>query len=274
MKLYIPRKAFSHKGDYGHTLVIGGSYGKIGSISLTATACLRTGAGLVSIYAPKCGYQILQTLLPEAMVITDEAEKELTGISYDIDPDVICFGMGAGTSEATSKAFEGFLGTVKSPMIIDADGLNMLAKNKDLLNLIPTKSILTPHPKELERLLGNWKDDFDKINKARKFSKKHDLILVMKDAHTLVVYHDELFINNTGNPGMATAGAGDVLAGVITSLISQKYEPLNAAVLGTYIHGKAGDFAASKLSYQGMIAGDITANIGNAFLDLFINDTQ
>src|SRR5690606_8090396 len=164
--------------------------------------------------------------------------------------------------------------TINDPMVIDADGLNMLSGNKVLLDLVPAKSVLTPHPKELERLIGKWKDDFDKINKARKFSKKYDLILILKDAHTIVVYQDEMFINNTGNPGMATAGAGDVLAGVITSLISQNYEPLNAAVLGTYLHGKAGDFAASKLSYQGLIDGDITAKIGNAFLYLFINDTQ
>jgi len=274
IKLYIPRKIFSHKGDYGHSLIIGGSYGKIGSVSLTASACFRTGAGLVSIYAPSCGYEILQTVIPEAMVITDAGEKELTAITFDLKPKVICFGMGAGTSAKTLQAFENFLGTINDPMVIDADGLNMLSGNKVLLDLVPAKSVLTPHSKELERLIGKWKDDFDKINKARKFSKKYDLILILKDAHTIVVYQDEMFINNTGNPGMATAGAGDVLAGVITSLISQNYEPLNAAVLGTYLHGKAGDFAASKLSYQGMIAGDITANIGNAFLDLFINDTQ
>lgn len=274
MKLYMPRKVFSHKGDYGHTLIIGGSYGKIGSISLTATAALRTGAGLVTIYAPKCGYQILQTILPEAMVITDEGENELTNIEFEIKPDVICFGMGAGTSAATIKAYEESLKAIENPMVIDADGLNMLSGNKDLIKLIPPNSVLTPHPKELERLIGKWKNDFDKIKKAKKFSKEYDLILVMKDAHTLIIYKDDLYINNTGNPGMATAGAGDVLAGVITGLISQKYPPLNAAVFGTYLHGKAGDFAASKLSYQGMIAGDITSNIGNSFLDLFANDTQ
>lgn len=274
LKLYIPRKVFSHKGDYGHSLIIGGSYGKIGSVSLTASACLRTGAGLVSIYAPECGYQILQTVLPEAMVLTDAGEKELSNIEFDLEPDVICFGMGAGTSPKTLETFEKFLDAVNEPVVIDADGLNMLAKNKNLLNLLPVKSVLTPHPKELERLIGKWKNDFDKINKAKKFSKKYDLILVMKDAHTIVIHQDKMFINNTGNPGMATAGAGDVLAGVITGLISQQYPPLNAAVLGTYIHGKAGDFAASKLSYQAMIAGDITQNIGNAFLDLFINDSQ
>ncbi len=274
LKLYIPRKAFSHKGDYGHSLIIGGSYGKIGSILLTATSTLRAGAGLVTIYAPECGYQILQTALPEAMVLTDEGEKELIKINFDLDPDVICFGMGAGTAQETLKTFGALLRSVNKPMVIDADGLNMLSNNKELLEFLPPKSVLTPHPKELERLIGKWKDDFEKINKAKKFSKKHDVVLVMKDARTFVVYEEDLFINNTGNPGMATAGAGDVLAGVITGLISQKYPSLNAAVLGTYIHGKAGDFAALKLSYQGMIAGDITLNLSNAFLDLFINDTE
>lgn len=274
LKLYVPRKVFSHKGDYGHSLIIGGSYGKIGSIALTATAALRTGAGLVTIYGPACGYQILQSVLPEAMVITDEGEKELKNIKFDLDPNVICFGMGAGTSEETLKSYKSLLKSVKKPMVIDADGLNMLAKNKELLELLPAKSVLTPHPKELERLLGKWKDDFDKINKAKKFSGKYDVVLVMKDAKTLVIYKDEVYINNTGNPGMATAGAGDVLAGVITSLISQNYPPLKASVLGTYIHGKAGDIAAVNLSYQSMIAGDITLNIGRAFLDLFINDNE
>lgn len=274
LKLYIPRKVFSHKGDYGHSLIIGGSYGKIGSILLSATSALRTGAGLVTIYTPQCGYQILQSGLPEAMVITDEGEKELSNIKFDLDPDIICFGMGAGTSETTFKTFESLLRSLQKPMVIDADGLNMLSQNIELLELIPPKSVLTPHPKELERLIGKWKDDLEKIDKAKKFSKKHDVVLVMKDAKTLVIYDEDVYINNTGNPGMATAGAGDVLAGVITGLISQNYLPLNAAVLGTYIHGKAGDIAATKLSYQGMIAGDITLNIGNAFLDLFINDTE
>ena len=272
INLYIPRKNFSHKGDYGHSLIIGGSYGKIGSISLTARATLRSGAGLVTIYSPKCGYEILQSVLPEAMVLIDEGEKELEDIGFDIEPDVICFGMGAGTTAETLKAYEALLKKVKNPMVIDADGLNMLALKKELIKLVPENSVLTPHPKELERLIGKWKDDFDKIAKARDFSRKHKLILVLKDAHTITVSGDNLYVNNTGNPGMATAGAGDVLAGVITGLISQKYEPLIAAVFGIYLHGKAGDIIASKLSYQGMIAVDIADNIGLAFLDLFKND--
>ncbi|HSP83478.1 MAG TPA: NAD(P)H-hydrate epimerase, partial [Gillisia sp.] len=185
INLYIPRKNFSHKGDYGHSLIIGGSYGKIGSISLTARATLRSGAGLVTIYSPQCGYEILQSVLPEAMVLIDEGEKELKNISFVIEPDVICFGMGAGTAAETLKAYEAFLKKVKKPMVIDADGLNMLAQKKELIKLVPENSVLTPHPKELERLIGKWKDDFDKIEKVKNFSKKHKLILVLKDAHTI-----------------------------------------------------------------------------------------
>lgn len=272
--MFVPRKKFAHKGNYGHALVIGGSYGKIGSISLTATAALRTGAGLVSIYSPKCGYQILQTVLPEAMVLTDIGENELEEITFEIDPNVICFGMGAGTSGKTIYAFESLLKRTKTPMVIDADGLNILSKEKELIKHIPENSVLTPHPKELERLIGKWDNDFHKLELAKDFSKKNKIILVIKGAHTFIVFGEDLYINNTGNPGMATAGAGDVLSGVITSLISQKYDPLIAAVFGVYLHGKAGDIAAGELGFQGMIAGDIAAHIGSAFLDLFQNDSR
>lgn len=272
--LYKPRDKFSHKGTYGHSLIIGGSYGKIGSISLTATAALRTGAGLVTIYAPECGYEILQTVLPEAMVLIDKGKKALTSIDFDVEPDVICFGMGAGTSDETIKTYEDLLKRTASPMVIDADGLNILSKQKKLLMLIPEKSVLTPHPKELERLLGKWQDDFEKLEKAKAFSKEYKIILVIKDAHTMVISGENIYVNNTGNPGMATAGAGDVLAGVITGLISQKYDPLVAAVFGTYLHGRAGDIIAEQISYQSIIAGDIAKAIGSAFLDLFKNDQE
>ncbi len=272
--LYRQRTNFAHKGDYGHALIIGGSYGKIGSISLTAKAALKTGAGLVTIFSPKCGYQILQTVLPEAMVLTDNSEMMLNSIEYDLEPDVICFGMGAGTSKETTSAFEEVLIKTKKPMVIDADGINILSKNKQFLKELPENSILTPHPGELERLVGTWKDDFDKLYKVKKFSKKHKVIVVIKGAHTITVFKDDLYINNTGNPGMATAGSGDVLSGVITSLISQQYEPLIAAVFGVYLHGKTGDIMAKEMSYEGLIAGDLAANIGRSFLDLFKKEMQ
>lgn len=270
--MYRPREKFSHKGSYGHSLIIGGSYGKIGSISLTARAALRSGAGMVSIYSPSCGYEILQTVLPEAMVIIDEGDKELKNIQYDLEPEVVCFGMGAGTSTTTGRAFESLLKDMEKPMVIDADGLNMLSQNKELLELLPANSVLTPHPRELQRLIGEWEDDLDKLEKAKKFSKKYSVVMVLKDAHTIILSGEEMYINETGNPGMATAGAGDVLAGVITAFISQGHSPIEAAVMGTYLHGSAGDLAANELSYEGMIAGDITKYIGKAILELFKND--
>lgn len=267
--MYRQRDKFSHKGTYGHALLIGGSYGKIGSICLSATACLRSGAGMATIFAPRCGYQILQTALPEAMLITDEAEEYLTDINFDLEPSVICFGVGAGTEEKTLIAFEALLEKADRPMVIDADGLNLLARNKGLLKKIPKHSILTPHPKELERLIGSWSNDYEKIEKATKFVKQYQLILVIKGAHSFTVSEEEIFVNNSGNPGMATAGSGDVLAGVITGLLSQQYSPLNAAVFGVYLHGRAGDLASKNLGLDSLIAGDIASYLGDAFQDLF-----
>ena len=269
LNYYIPREKFSHKGTYGHSLILGGSYGKIGAVSLASRACITTGSGLVSAYLPQCGYIPLQSSLPEVMVLTDEGEKEILNISVKIDPDVIGIGMGMGTSEKTQKAFTEFLDSLKAPLVIDADALNILSLNKSLLKKLPPKTILTPHPGELKRLLGAWADDFDKLEKAKQFSKTYNCILVLKDAHTIVIYDDQGYINTTGNPGMATAGSGDVLTGMITSLMAQKYEPVKAAIFGVYLHGRAADIAIEKLGYQALTATAIINGIGSAFTDLF-----
>lgn len=266
--LYRPRQRFSHKGTYGHALLIGGSYGKMGSICLSSSACLRSGAGMASVFIPQIGYDILQASIPEAMAISGSGDRFIENIEFDMQPAAICFGPGAGQHQKTRTAFESLLKKVKSPLLIDADGLNLLAKYKDLLEILPKGSILTPHPKELERLLGPWSNDFNKLDKAKAFSKKHGVCLVLKDAYTMVVLGDELYINSTGNPGMATAGSGDVLSGVITGLLAQQYTTRSAALLGVYIHGKAGDIAAQRYSEEAMLAGDIVGCLGAAFLDL------
>lgn len=273
-QLYKPRNKNTHKGDYGHCLVVGGSYGKIGSILLSSRSALRAGAGLCSIFSPKCGYDILQTNLPEAMVITDEDANELTNIETDLEPDVICFGMGAGISAKTVKAFKALLESTKNPMLIDADGLNMLSENNELLDYFPKNSVLTPHPKELERLIGKWEDDFDKMKKIEDFTKKYKVILVLKGAHTFVFSGKHTYINNSGNPGMATAGSGDVLSGIIAGLMSQKYEPLMAAILGVYLHGLSGDICAEKLGHEAMLSGDISDKLGAAFLALMKDEKR
>ncbi|MEZ4803128.1 MAG: NAD(P)H-hydrate dehydratase [Gelidibacter sp.] len=269
LQVYQPREKFSHKGDFGHSLIIGGSYGKIGAVTLSSKAALASGAGLVTAYVPKCGYTILQSSFPEAMVLTDKDDSEITDIHFDLEPMSIGIGMGLGTSETTQLAFEKFLKANKSPLVIDADGINVLAKNKDLLKLLPKDTILTPHPKELERLIGKWKDDFDKLKKVKEFSKTHEAIVVIKGANTITVSNDKLYVNSTGNPGLATAGTGDVLTGIMTGLVSQGYKPLTAAVFGVYLHGKSADIAVEDFGYQSLIASNVIDYLGKAYLDLF-----
>ena len=269
LPIYKPRDKFSNKGTYGHALIIGGSYGKIGAVTLASRAALSSGAGLVTAYIPKCGYTVLQSSFPEAMVLTDTHEEMLTNISFDIEPNVIAFGVGVGTATKTINAFESFLKTNKSPLVIDADGINILAKKKALLKLLPEETVLTPHPKELERLVGKWKDDFDKLKKTKALSKKYNLIIVIKGANTITIFQDKGYINTTGNPGLATAGTGDVLTGIITGLIAQGYEPLSATLFGNYLHGKSADIAIEDLGYQSLIASHVIETLGEAYIDLF-----
>jgi hydroxyethylthiazole kinase-like uncharacterized protein yjeF len=274
LPIYKPRERYAHKGDFGHSLIVGGSYGKIGSVVLASRAALSIGAGVVTAYVPKCGYQIIQTAFPEAMVITDNNETLISDIKFDIEPKVIGLGIGMGTNKETVLALEKFLKTNKIPLVIDADGLNIISKKKTLLKLLPEASVLTPHPKELERLIGTWEDDFDKLKKAKAFSKKYQVILVIKGANTMTVFNEKYYINTTGNPGMATAGSGDVLTGVITGLISQGYEALSATVFGVYLHGKAGDIAIEDVGYQSLISTHIIEALGEAYIDLFKQPEQ
>ncbi len=269
LPLYKPREKFSHKGDFGHVMILGGSYGKIGSVNLASSAALRSGAGLVTAYIPKCGYQSLQTALPEVMVISDDSEASISNINFDIEPSVIGIGVGLGTTAETAKTFESFLKMNKVPLVIDADGLNLLSKKKILLKLVAKQTILTPHPKELERLVGKWSDDFDKLKKVKAFSKKYDVIVIIKGAYSITVYEDKLYINTTGNPGMATAGSGDVLTGMISGLVGQGYEPLAAGIFGTYLHGKSADISVEDYGYQSLIASHIIETMGKAYIDLF-----
>ena len=274
LPIYKPREKFVHKGDFGHCLILGGSYGLMGSVVLASRAALSIGAGLVTTFVPKCGYQILQTAFPEAMVITDEHETLISNISFDFEPKVIGLGIGMGTDAKTISALEKFLKTNKIPLVIDADGLNILSKKKALLKLLPEQSILTPHPKELERLVGKWKDDFDKLKKVKAFSKKYKAVVVIKGANTITVFHDKYYINTTGNPGMATAGMGDVLTGVISGLIAQGYDALAASVFGVYLHGKSADIAIEDLGYQSLIASHVIEALGEAYIDLFKQPEQ
>lgn len=268
LKRYKKPDNHTHKGIQGHALIIGGSYGKIGAVSLSSKACLKTGCGLVTVFIPKCGYTILQTAIPEVMVLTDNQEKLISNIIFDITPQAIGIGPGLGQEIETQKALHQFLKTNKTPLVIDADALNILSQNKEWLSLVPPKTILTPHPKELERLIGKWHSEEEKRSKAISFSIQYQVIIVMKGAPTQIIDGETVYENTTGNAALATAGSGDVLTGMITSLVAQSYEPINAGILGVYLHGLTADIALPETGYQSFIASDVIANIGKAFLSL------
>lgn len=269
LSFYKPRDKFSYKNNFGHCMIIGGSYGKIGAPILSTKAVMAAGAGLVTAYIPKCGYTAMQSSFPEAMVLTDKNENEISKIDLPFQPDVIGIGPGLGTSDITSKGIKEFLEENKIPLVIDADLINILGASQELLTLVPANSVFTPHPGEFKRLIGEWKDDFDKLEKAKEFSKKYQSIVVIKGSNTMIIDRDDLYINSTGNQGLATAGAGDVLTGIITGLIGQKYCPLQAAIFGVYLHGKSADLVVEETGYHSMIASDVIIGISHAFMDLF-----
>ena len=265
-----PRKKFSHKGSYGHALLIAGSYGKMGAAVLSAKACMRSGVGLLTCHIPKSGYDILQSTVPEAMVMTDFNSSFSTKVEDDLTKyEAIGIGPGIGTASETKMMLREIFDAYRSTVVLDADALNLLSSQKDLYKLIPAGSILTPHPKEFERLFGETANEFDRVLLALQKAKELNCIIVLKGHHTLIATADNKgFFNSTGNPGMATAGSGDVLTGILTGLLAQGYSSVEAAILGVYVHGLAGDIAAEKLSMESMMAGDIIDHLRYAFSSL------
>jgi len=269
LPIYQMREKFANKFTYGHSLLIGGSYGKIGAVQLASKAALVSGCGMVTAYVPECGYNVLQSSFPEAMVQTPNDEKQLSAITPEGKFTVAGIGMGMGTSTETVAALKIFLKSNKLPLVVDADALNIISQNKDLLKDLPELTILTPHKKELERLIGKWGNDFDMLKKVKAFSTTNNCIIVVKDVITITVYKEEVFVNTSGNPALATAGTGDVLTGIITGFIAQGYESLNAAKFGVFLHGRTADVAIEEKGYQSFIASDAVANISKAYLDMF-----
>lgn len=270
LSIHKPRKKFAHKGHYGHALLIAGSYGKMGAAVLAAKACLRSGVGLLTCHIPKIGYEILQSTVPEAMVETDFNTSIVTKYEGDLSRyDTIGIGPGIGTATETKMMLHEIFDAYRSPVVLDADALNLLSSQQDLIKLIPSGSILTPHPKEFERLFGETANDFDRIQLAMQKAGELNCVIIVKGHHTLIATPGgHGFFNSTGNPGMATAGSGDVLTGILTGLLAQGYSSVETAILGVYIHGLAGDLAANEISMEAMLAGDIIKNLGNAFLIL------
>lgn len=264
-----PRYKFNHKGDFGKALIMGGSVGKMGAAILSARACLRAGIGLLSVQVPACGYQIIQTAVPEAMVVNETSDGYLCTIPDLALFDAIGIGPGLGQHPETVALVSNLLENSTKPLVLDADALNILSIHSELIQILPAKSILTPHFKEFERLTGFKGNGFDRIKTLQDFAFRNKVIVVLKGAHTAIATPEgSVYFNSTGNPGMATGGSGDVLTGIITALLAQHYTPENAAILGVYLHGLAGDLAARKHGVYGLIPSDIVEALPKAFTEL------
>jgi len=263
------RSNFSHKGSFGHALLIAGSEGKSGAAILSAKACLRAGAGLLHVHVPRSTALPLQLSLPESMLSIDSSATHISQLPELESFNAIGIGPGIGKDDETSNAFKLLIQEVKFPMVIDADALNLLSENKTWLAYLAAGSILTPHPKEFERLVGQWSNSFEGLELQKAMSVKYQLIIVVKGAYsTITDSQGHCWMNSTGNPGMATAGSGDVLTGMILGLLAQGYLPIEAAKLGVFLHGLAGDIAAEERGFESLMASDIIENIGRAYKKL------
>ena len=253
-----PRPINAHKGTVGHLLVVAGSKGMAGASLLAAHAALRSGCGMVSVHGPACNRIILQTALPETMFLSDKADNFISCVSDSAKYTTLVIGPGIGTNEQTGQMLSDLLPRLQHPCVLDADALNLIASHKTWLGLLPPGTILTPHPKEFERLFGTTENPDERIHLLRERSTAHKLVILLKGAGTLVaVPSGRLYKNTTGNPGMATAGSGDVLAGIIGGLLAQGYSPEEAAAKGVFIHGKAGDMVLKYKKQEALIASDI-----------------
>jgi hydroxyethylthiazole kinase-like uncharacterized protein yjeF len=264
-----PRKKFAHKGDFGHAALAAGSTGMMGAAVLCAKACLRSGAGKLTCHIPSSGNTIMQIAVPEAMCKVEEGNAFINSFSNPEKYTAIGIGPGIGAHDHHAGLLEYIFQHYHHPLVIDADGLNVLAKHNWLLNKIPANTILTPHPKEFERLFGKTNDDFHRLQVALEKAAFYKVIILLKGHYTFIATPGGTgYFNSTGNAGMATGGTGDVLTGIITSLVAQGYEPWQAAVAGAHIHGLAGDLAAAMLSPEALVASDIIDYLGSAFAQL------
>jgi len=268
-KLMKAREKFAHKVNFGRIMLITGSYGKMGAAVLSTKASLRAGAGLVTAHVPGCGYNIMQTAVPEAMVSVDINERYVFSVPDLKSYNALGIGPGLDQHIETYDVLHRILDQYKKPMVLDADALNIMAEHRELLQIIPQGSIITPHPGEFKRLVGGWANDFDRLEKQIAMSKEYRIFIVLKGYHTSVTTPDgKVYFNSTGNPGMATGGSGDVLTGILTGLLGQGYLPGATAVLGVYLHGLAGDLAAEMLGEESLIATDIIEYLSDAFNNL------
>jgi len=267
---YRERSKFSHKGNYGHALLFAASEGKAGAAILAAEAAMRSGVGLLTAHVPKNVLPVLQARIPEAMCRKDDDPYIVTHSGEVSMFNAIAFGPGVGTDPRSANALKMLIQDTIHPLVIDADGLNLLAQNPTWLAFLPKGSILTPHPKEFERIAGKTQSGLHRLELAKDLARKFSIFIILKGAYTAVVCPDgRVFFNPTGNPGMATAGSGDVLTGMILAWLAKGYPPLQAALISVFLHGAAGDLAAARLGMEGMTARDIVFHLPKAAKKLF-----
>lgn len=267
--IFKPRSNFAHKGNYGHAVLLCGSYGMMGAAVLSSLGCLKSGVGKLTACVPQCGYQIMQATVPEAMC-------EVEGENFIQHPpsiekfDAVGIGPGIGLFPSHKELLQHVFSTANKPIVIDADALNIIAQEPSLFTSIPAGSIITPHPKEFERLFGKTQNNFERLQLALAKANEFNIFIVLKGHYSFIACSGQKgYFNSTGNPGMATAGSGDVLTGILTGLLAQGYDSMQACMLGVYVHGLAGDIAAGKYSQEAMTAGNIADCMGDAFKMLY-----
>lgn len=261
------RGKFDHKGTFGHAFIHAGNHGKMGAAVLCSAACMRTGAGLTTVHVPETTESTLNIAIPEVMTLS-YSEKPRKGFNWT-GFSAAGFGPGIGTDKIAANIFLSLIKNVNVPTVFDADALNIISTQKKGLNLLPKNCIITPHLKEFERLAGQTNNWYERHQRQLQISKQHSIYIVLKGAYSCITTPEGWsYFNPTGNPGMAKGGSGDVLTGIITGLLAQRCNPLQACLLGVYLHGLAGDIAVNKTSVQSLSASDIIANIGNAYNSL------
>ena len=264
-----PRDKFSNKGTFGHALIIAGALGKMGACVLSTKAALRSGAGLVTAFVPKCGYEIIQITNPEAMCEFGSEQNFLSGYLSWKNYSAIGIGPGIGKEIKTMQLIEHLFHNYSGPLVIDADALNLISEYDSLFDKIPENSILTPHPKEFDRLFGKSDSEFTRLNKQIEQAEKLKCYIILKGTYTSICGPDGIvYFNNKGNSGMAKGGSGDVLTGLLTGLLAQGYSAEDACKIGVWIHGLAGDFAARKKNEITMTAMDLIDSLTDAFGDI------
>ncbi len=263
------RKEFASKADFGSGILYAGSYGMMGAAILAARGALRAGVGKLTVNSPKCGYQIMQSSVPEALFRHNRGEINIIDIHPERDFSAIAVGPGIGTNELTVKAVKDFLASINQPVILDADALNCIAIKPSILNTIPVLSILTPHAGEFDRLFGPQPSAEARLRKAIEMAKYYNILIILKGRYTSIVRPDgKVYFNSSGCPAMATAGSGDVLTGVLLSMLAQGYPAELASLIAVYVHGLAGEMAAAEQGEYGVTAGDIASYIGKAISEI------